>query len=163
MTVYGNPDGFFGRYPQIATKVTSADVSSVYLPSASEWVERSLARMFTLPFTSTNATAKELTYTRALLVHRLRTTNPDDSKELAEDLKESIAALLDGSAAMTFETSAAPIFAGPVFTLPQYAPFGTHADFEPTFSMDDTVNQQVDPDMLSFERTRRGITSPGSA
>ena len=162
MAVYGDVAGFFGRYPAISTKITSLEVSSAYLPSASEWVERRLAAGFVLPFSANNATARELTYTRALLTHRLRTVSAEDSEELRGDLLADIEALLTGQAAMTMDSSAAPIFATPQFAQPAQQAFGTHANYPTTFSVDEPELQRVDPNMLIAEERARGLTTVGS-
>ena len=152
---YGTASGFYARYPALATKITSAELDTSYLPQASEWIERKLAGNFTVPFSSNNKTARELTYLKSLHYYRLGTPNPVDSDELVNELKDAIDGLLGGEEGMAVDSgTGGPVFADPTETLPQDEPFST-AGFPNTFTMDEPEFQEVDPDLINYERDRR--------
>lgn len=95
---YGDVYGFFLRFPKV--QVSSAEVSSFFLYDASAWLDERLSKAFAVPFSSNNFTATRLTYMKALHLIRLRTINPGDSKEIADEIEKGVNQLLSGSAAM---------------------------------------------------------------
>ena len=157
--MYGTVDGFLTRYPQ--TKITSADLSQVYLPDASVWLDSMLGASFTVPFSSNVATIVTLAYLKALHQIRLRTLDPDDAKESGREIDSWIADLVAGKAAL-FTTSGAPIFARKQDVPPEDQVIGSTALFPPVFTLDDPLLQGVSQEQVSAIRADRGLAFVGS-
>jgi phage gp36-like protein len=156
---YGSVDGFFARYPQ--TKITSSDVSQVFLPDASAWLDSALAGAFTVPFSANNATVVTLAYLKALHLIKIRTQNPTDAQEAGREIADWIARLKAGQAAL-LTTSADLQFARSQDAPPEQQVSSTMGAYQPVFTMDDPLQQQVDPNLIADLRRARAYGLAGS-
>lgn len=152
MTITGDAAGFFTRFPN--TGISSADVNSVWLTDAKEWVSACLAEQFPVPFSSNNLTASRLAYQKAWHLIRLRTLNPDDSTEMGEALEKNIDALNGGEKGMILDDDTV------LYATPQHASgsedvWSNTMQFTPTFDEDEAARQEVDPDKITDLRRGR--------
>ena len=157
--MYGTVDGFLARYPQ--TKITSAELSQVYLPDASVWLDSKLGSCFAVPFSSNNVTIMTLTYLKALHQIRLRTLDPDDAREAGQEIESWIADLAAGNAAL-LTSSGEPQFARRQDAPPEERVAGSTAHYPPVFTMDDPLFQGVSRDQIDDIRSERGFGFVGS-
>lgn len=148
-------DGFNKRFPK--TDLTSADVNSIWLFDAKEWLESSLAERFTLPFCSNNITADRLIYQKAWHLKRLGTIDPADSEEMGNDLQAEIMALLEGNKAMIIQTDSGnlPIYAEKQQSEPQEEIWSDTKDYHRVFDLDDADRERVDRDRIINVRNKR--------
>jgi phage gp36-like protein len=156
---YGTVDGFLARYPQ--TKISSADISQVFLPDASAWLDSGLAAAFTIPFGSNNATIVTLAYLKALHLIKIRTQNAQDALEAGREIGDWIARLNKGQAALV-TTSGDRLFARAQDAPPEQAVVSTMGAYRPVFTMDDPLFQTVDPNLITDLRRARAYADPGS-
>lgn len=156
---YGTVDGFLARYPQ--TKISSADISQVFLPDAAAWLDSALAGAFTVPFSANNATAVTLGYLKALHLIKIRTQNALDAQEAGREIADWIARLIAGKAALV-TTSGDRLFARAQDDPPERAVVGTMGAYRPVFTMDDPLYQTVDPNLITDLRRVRAYADPDS-
>jgi phage gp36-like protein len=156
---YGTVDGFLARYPQ--TKINSADISQVFLPDASAWLDSVMAGAFTVPFSSNNATIVTLGYLKALHLIKIRTQNAQDAQEAGREIADWIARLNAGQAALV-TTSGGRLFARAQDDSPERSVVGTMGAYRPVFTMDDPLYQIVDPNLVTDLRRERAYADPGS-
>jgi hypothetical protein len=149
---YGTVDGFLARYPQ--TKASSADISQVFLPDASQWLDSVLARAFTVAFSANNATVQTLAYLKALHLIKVRTQNAQDAQEAGREIADWIARLNAGEAAL-LTTSGERIFGRAQDTPPERTVVATMGRYAPVFTMDDPLFQRVDPNLIQDLRHAR--------
>ncbi len=156
---YGTVDGFFARYPQ--TKITSADVSQVFLPDASAWLDSTLAGAFTIPFSANNVTVLTLTYLKALHLIKVRTQNAQDAQEAGREIADWVARLNSGAAGLV-TTSGDVAFARSQDAPPQQTVVSNMGAYQPVFTMDDPLVQRVDPNLITDLRAARAYGDPSS-
>jgi len=156
---YGTVDGFLARYPQ--TKISSADISQVFLPDAGAWLDSTLAGAFPVPFSSNNATIETLGYLKALHLIKIRTQNAQDALETGREIADWIARLNAGQAALV-TTSGDRLFARAQDNPPERAVVSAPGAFRPVFTMDDPLYQAVDPNLIAELRRVRSYADPSS-
>ncbi len=156
---YGTVDGFLARYPQ--TKISSADISQVFLPDAGAWLDSTLAGAFTVPFSANNATIVTLAYLKALHLIKIRTQNAQDAQEAGREIADWVARLNAGQAALV-TNSGDRRFARAQDAPPERAVVSTMGPYQPVFTMDDPLFQRVDPNLITDLRGARAYGDPSS-
>lgn len=94
---YADVQDFNGRY---TTKLGDAEISSHFLFYATSRLDAMLAPYFTVPFSSNNLVARDLTIDLAYLMVLQRSKDSKDYEALKQKTEERIKALADGSEAM---------------------------------------------------------------
>lgn len=142
MTPYATCDEFTMVYS--LKNVGPTEIRSVWLPYGTLRVNELLGGVFTIPFSSNNNTARDLSIHFAYLGYLLRTKNQTDSKELSENLMDRISTILEGNNPMILDDGS---------TL--YADKGTRNDawsntkeYKTIFDMRGAIDQRVDPDQI---------------
>jgi hypothetical protein len=156
---YGTVDGFLARYPQ--TKISSADIGQVFLPDAAAWLDSALAGAFSVPFSANNATAVTLAYLKALHLIKIRTQNAQDAQEAGREIADWAERLKCGQAAL-LTTSGDLLFARRQDAPPERAVFSTTGPYLPVFTMDEALQQRVDPNLVTDLRRARAYGDPSS-
>lgn len=145
MTVYAT----YSEYTQIYSDkgVSESEITSGWLPYGALRVNECLGGYYTTPFSSNNATARDLNIHFAHLGILLRTRKQDDSPELQKSLERRCASLTSSGAPMITDDGV-PIFpnANNVFDV-----YSNTKDYKPVFDLRDPINQRVDPDQLQDE------------
>jgi len=144
MTTYATVDQFAAYYNVEAIGINSSEIANVWLPYGWMRVNERLSKSYTTPFSSNNATARDLSIHFAYLGILLRTRNIEDSKELKEDLDSRIDAINKNNASMVLDDGAE--LQGSDNNL--FTAYSSTGDYKPTFDMRDDIYQRVDPDLL---------------
>ena len=128
--------------------VSEAAVNSQWLPYGALRVNEGLGSVFTLPFSTNNQSAKDLSIHYAYLGLLLRTRNQTDSEELLKDLNLRITDIRCGNQPMITTTGEA--------VYPESTSrndfWSTTQNYKPVFDMRDSLEQRIDPDQLDDER-----------
>lgn len=143
--IYATYSDFTTRY---ATRLPEADIASHYLPFASGRLEGLLGAYFTVPFSSNNLTARDLTIDLAYLLILQRSKDSGDADALGRMLQSRLAALAKGTEAMI--TSSGETLIG---AASENRVWGNTAPYDPVFNLLDSVSQKVDPDRLDEEES----------
>jgi len=145
MTIlYGTTDNFLQVYSAEIADITSEEIQNQWMPYGALRVNERLGRVFTIPFSSNNHTARDLSVKYAYLGILLRTRNIEDSKELKEDLDLRIKDIVDSNAPMVLD-SGLSMFADGTSTLSSWS---NTSDYKQVFDMRDAEYQEIDPDLL---------------
>ncbi len=121
----------------------SASQIDTFLIKASEKVNSILSCAYTIPFSSNNQTARELTIDTTRLAFMIRTKDPLDSAELKDELDERFKALCEGSAKMVTDSGA--LLLGEAITEGFWS---TTQDYKSVFDLRESDRQHIDPDQL---------------
>ena len=172
---YGSVWGMMRRIPALS-QVTSAQVNDFLLGQASIALDTLLGQAFPVPFSANNVTVNGmLIYDLAELRARDMDRDAKTGDALRTHVSSMLGALALGKAVMLQASSitAATGSADTVF----YAPYTkliaapdivppwmqvsalTGNSYVPVFDMDDWVNQQVDPNLVDFQRTLRQLSA----
>ena len=145
MTIlYGTVDQFLQVYSAEAVDISSTEISNQWMPYGALRVNERLGRVFTIPFSSNNQTARDLSVKYAYLGILLRTRNQEDSKELKEDLDLRIEDIIDGHSPMILDDGSGYFADGSSLT----SSFSNTSGYNNTFNMLDAENQEIDPDLI---------------
>lgn len=140
---YATYSEFIGRYDNDG--VQSEVNCTIFFASAR--VDRELASVYIVPFSSNNITAKDLTIDQTELIILQRSKTPqDDWIELKKCLDATYEALRSGQESMVTTSGSIQGEA------PGNLPMSTNQGFKPTFDMRDSEQQRIDPDRLEAER-----------
>lgn len=126
------------------SKISEAEISSAWLPHGALRVNESLGGAFTIPFSSNNYTARDLSIHFAYLGILKRTRNQTDSQELDECLQRRITDITCFNTPMITDSGDALYADKPG----KYNVFGSTAEYKNTFDMRDPVFQRVDSDLI---------------
>ena len=140
---YATFSEFTARY---ATKLTEAEVTSHYLPFATGRLEGLLGAYFSVPFSSNNLTAKDLTIDLAYLLVLQRSREPGDHEALKGRISDRIAALSQGAEAM-MTTSGEALTASPAGD----TVWSNTGRYKTVFDLRGAERQGVDPERLEEE------------
>lgn len=142
---YATYSEYIARYPN-DNEVSEVN-STIFFASAR--VDGELGSVFTIPFSSNNITAKDLTIDQTELILLQRSKSPkDDWIDLKECIQERYSDLRNNKEAMI--TTSGEIIQG---DLAGNLPASINQSFKPTFDMQDTEFQRVDPDRIDAERS----------
>lgn len=133
---YATFSDFNARY---ATRLGEAEVTSHYLPFASTRLNGLLGGAFTVPFSSNNQTARDLTIDLAYLMVLQRSKEPQDHQALDQAVQGRITGLLEGREAM-MTTSGEALFAEAA----RQVVWSSTARFRTVFDLRDAKLQSVD-------------------
>ncbi len=139
------------RYPELAKlpAAASPDIQNNLIAQAEGFVHGSLASQFSIPFSNTNVTAKDLVID-ALYVQNIQSRQVLKGKTLATVLADKITALKSGLMQMV-------TIAGTVAQVPTGDPvWSSTMNYPPTFGMGDLSMMAVSSDMLIDENAARG-------
>lgn len=125
--------------------VSSADINDTWLPHGALRVNEELAGAFTVPFSSNNYTAKDLSIHFGYLGLLMRTRKQDDSPELREYLQSRVAAMVSSGTPMMTDSGDA-IYASNNIKNEFWSSRETH---KPVFDMRDAEQERVDPDLIT--------------
>lgn len=140
MSQYATDTQFTAVYS--VQNLSTAQINT-FLQRASDMVNARLGGVYTVPFSSNNATARLLTVDIAMYMLRVRSLAPGDSAELKDSIDDLIASLVDGGGVMATDSGA---ILSPVN--PGREVWGSHASYKPVFDMRDSEDQRVDPDLI---------------
>ena len=141
--IYATYSEFTSRY---GTKLTAAEIGSHYLPFASGRLEGLLGACFTVPFSSNNLTAKDLTIDLAYLLILQRSKEPEDHEALSQRITGRIDALSLGTEAMV-TTSGEALLASQA----RQVVWSNTGRYKTVFDLRDSERQEIDPDRLDEE------------
>jgi len=127
-------------------RITQAEVENHWLPHGALMVNEFLGKCFTIPFSTNNETAKDLSVHFAYLGILERTRNQDDSEELRNSLQMRVENICEGNAPM-ITTSGEAIFPEEE-TANRFDAWSNTQDYKPTFDMREAIDQRVDPDLI---------------
>jgi len=144
MSTYATYEDFTFTYS--LANIKQSQIESGWLPYGALRVNEELGGKFTTPFSSNNATARDLNVRFAYLGILLRTRNPDDSRELSDNLEKRITDICCGNAPMILDDGSA------VFVTKEtnFDAFSTTESYKSTFDMRDPEDQRVDTDYISL-------------
>lgn len=136
-----------GRYPEIAKSKDATDVASSYIFFAEADIDSRLASRFTVPFSSNNVTAKDLTIDLTYLkVYQFK--DPEKAKLIEESINARIDKLLAGKSSM-MTTS------GDTLTSVGGTLYSTTGDYAPVFGMGNVEDFLVNSSQLQDEADSR--------
>ena len=124
--------------------VSQSQINSYYLPQGALRVNETLGSCFTIPFSSNNETAKDLSIHFAHLAILLRTRNQEDSNELKKELIQRVSDICSGNLGMVL-TDGTILSPG---STSRNEVWSTTQNYKPVFDMRDSWEQRVDPDYL---------------
>lgn len=101
---YATFSDFNARY---STKLTEGEVNSYYLPYATSRLEGVLGGHFTVPFSSNNVTARDLTIDLAYLMILQRSREHRDFEGFGRAVEARLRAVVQGNEAMMTDSGAA--------------------------------------------------------
>ena len=138
------------RYPELAKLPDTSSASQVQMINMAEGrVGSRLSGQYSVPFSSNNITAQDLTID-AIYIQTQMTRQPDRAKALRDDWNERVDALLSGAGEMVTEdgTIAGTVVGDPVWSSTQ--------DYHPTFGMGDPMTWEVSSSQAIDEDNARG-------
>lgn len=143
MTTYAT----FSEFTQVYSinGVSQDEINNVWLPYGARRINEELGAAFTIPFSSNNETAKQLSIEFGYLGILLRTRDQNDSQEMREDLMDRIADIACHGKPMilTDGTGINPS------KLTQAQFWSNTQDYKSVFDMRNASEQRVDPDQLN--------------
>lgn len=125
--------------------VDESEVSSYWLVHGALRVNEQLGCAFTIPFSSNNLTAKDLSIHYAALGILKRTRNQTDSQELGDYLRSRITDILSGGCGMITTSGEA---LAPDKDNGLNSAWSTNQNYNPTFDMRCPEDQRVDPNLI---------------
>lgn len=135
------------RYPQIERVGGASEISSVYVEYAERELEGYLAGYYTVPFSSNNLTAKDLSIDLTYL--RIGNLKAKDRKEFREEVMGRIKQLQIGAASMMTSSGGQLQSVGELV-------YSDSKDYHPVFGMGDTLDFAVDSSQVDAEDAERG-------
>lgn len=135
------------RHPVMSNVGDAIKMESTHILPAENEVDARLAPVFTVPFSSNNATAADLAI--QLVYLRAGFLKEDNWTNYKSYIDERFDRLLDGSEAML--TSSGDVISSQDATVAYH----THAGYKPVFDLTDTIDQEVDPDLVDAEDDKR--------
>lgn len=126
------------------SKISEAEINSSWIPYGALRVNESLGGSFTIPFSSNNHTARDLSIHFSYLGILYRTRNQNDSVELREALEKRITDITCFNAPMITD-SGDSLYANKGNS---YNVFGSTSSYKNTFDMRDPIDQRIDPDLI---------------
>ena len=148
MGLYIDWNDIVSRYPSIAGVGGAEEVSSAHIIYAENELNGRLSPKYTVPFSSNNMTAKDLSIEISYV--RIGNINTDQRSELIESIDKRIERLLSGDEDMMDDTG----------EIVQISVGGTiwssTMNYTPTFGSGDIEDFVVDPDLISDEDSARG-------
>ena len=147
-----HPYASYAQFTQVysVAGLTQPQLENHYLPAGARWIDGRLGSVFTVPFSSTNLTARDLNIHASMYLFLSgRTAKQDDAEEILKMLDGCITSLVSSNGVMlqSDDTTLAA-------TSPQFQAWSTQKDYSPTFNMLDVVEQRVDHDRIIDERDR---------
>lgn len=145
---YVNYADVVNRYPMIGKSGGEDQITSDFIRYAEFELEEKLGKKFSIPFSSNNMTAKDLSIDLTYLKFMRTTGNDFDFETLQASVNSRIAGLLKGDAFMAIESS---------------DPLGKSEDsvyvgmnYKPVFGLGDELEFDVSSERLSFEENNYG-------
>jgi len=149
MGLYIDWNDLVSRYSSASTKGGGADeISSSHIIYAENELNGRLAPKFTVPFSSNNLTAKDLSIDLTYL--RIGNLNSDNYTKLKDSIDERINRLLAGEENMV-DVDGNEIAQSVGGTL-----YSSTQNYTPTFGFGNTEDFVVDPDLIEDEDASRG-------
>lgn len=140
------PYATYQQYTMVYSEkgIGQSEISSYWLFYGAQRVNECLGGFYTLPFSSNNATARQLSIDYGHLGILIRTRRQDDSEELINELEKRISYLTSSGSPMMTD-SGESIFPdrNNVFDV-----YSSTKDWKPVFDLRDAVDQRIDPDQL---------------
>lgn len=138
------------RYPEMdkLPSGTSPEIQANLILMAEASVHSRLASRYSVPFSSSNYTARDLTVD-TLYVQNQLTRQPEKAKALQENLDARIAALLSGAASMVDSTGAATTMVGDTI-------WSSTQNYPPVFGVSDIEASIVSSEQVYDENAARG-------
>lgn len=134
-------DDLKARYPDI-DRISSTDVNSYHIVFAENELDGMMASRFTVPFSSNNQTAQDLSLDLAYL--RVGNISMEDRKMLRDELKFRINELLRGNEQMRLADGTFLQSVGETV-------WSNTMDYHPAFGMNDSKWLRIDSDQLEDE------------
>jgi hypothetical protein len=135
------------RHPMLSNVGDATKMEATHIAPAENEVDARLAGVFTTPFSVNNATAKDLSIQ---LVYLRAGYLKDENWTIFKDyIDERFERLLSGAEAML--TSSGDTLSVSDTT----EAYHTHSGYKPIFDLTDVVDQEVDPDLIDSEDSRR--------
>ncbi len=147
ITPYATYTDFTRVYSVSAFNVSQAEVESAWLPHGAVAVNEKLGNCFTLPFSSNNASARDLNVHYAYLGILERTRNQEDSLELRNSLQDRISDICSGNSPMALDDGTALFPDGST----KFEVWSNTQEYKQTFDMRNPLYQRVDPDRIDDE------------
>lgn len=141
---YATYSEFIGFYNPKGFSVD--DITNNWLPHGSLVVNERLAGSFTIPFSSNNETAKDLSIHFAYLGILNRSRNTTDSDELRTYLDDRIASIVSSGNPM-ITTSGDAIYSNNPGS-PKFTAWSNTENYKNTFDVRCAEDQRIDPDYL---------------
>ena len=129
--------------------VDEAHINSQWLPYGALRVNEALGACFTVPFSSNNQSARDLSIHFAHLGLLLRTRNQEDSQELKADLMSRISDIC--SLGMGMVTDSGDILSPSTTSVNEV--WSNTQGYKSVFDMRDAVCQRIDPDYIDALNT----------
>jgi len=131
--------------------ITQDEIENFWLVHGSLVVNERLGGHFTIPFSSNNETAKDLSIHFSYLGILNKTRNQTDSQELKTYLDERIASIVSsGTAMVTTDGFSIKASNGN----PRTTAWSNTQDYNPVFDHREAIYQRVDPDLIEDEFDR---------
>lgn len=135
------------RYPAIERVGDATEVGSTYIRYAENYLNGRLSTKFTVPFSSNNFTAKDLSID--ITYGRIGNMKAEDREKFIEKIDDRINRLLNGEENMVADdgTIIAQTDGGSIWSTTQ--------DYAPIFGFGDIEDFEVDPDLVRDENDAR--------
>lgn len=145
---YITQEELVGRYGEFLKIGGDADVTSHHIAGAERKLNSMLGTVFTVPFSSNNLTAKELTI-QLTYVQYWESRKPEKVEETKKSLFQWIDDLRNGLASMDVGSGDG------LYASSANAPYSSTSQYHPTFGHGDIENMIVDPDLIDAESDAR--------
>lgn len=149
---YANWEALIARYPEFNKLGGNQEVNSSYIHPAERELDSRLGIFFTVPFSSNNYTATDLTL-EIVYARYYQTLNPDKAELKQKYIDSRITALISGNAAM-IASSGGVIGAIEGATGIAYS---NTMSYHPVFGMGDIADFHADSAQLTYEEDVRGF------
>lgn len=151
MATYATWEDLINRYPAMEALGGSAEVNSSYIHGAERELESALGAFYTIPFSSNNYTATDLTLELAYIRY-YESVKPDWAEKKMEHFEKRIEKLIAGTMVMSVSSGDAVLSV----SNPGGAAMSTTQDYHPTFGVGATIDMLVSSGQLLDEADERG-------
>lgn len=150
MTTYATWNQLVERYPSMEKIGGSAEVNSAWIHAAERELESVLGNNYTVPFSSNNYTATDLSI-ELTYIRYYESVNPDWAEKKIEHFEKRIEALIAGTMVMmTTSGGSVTLSSGPGGAF-----MSTTEAYHPTFGVGDILDMAVSSGQLTDEESAR--------
>ncbi len=148
MTRYIKWDDVANRYPTVKDLGDAEELKEGFIQYAEAEIDARLGRFYAMPITAGSSYPMIRDLSIDLSYIRTRNITMERANLIKDHIDDRINGLINGKSALIDDS-------GAVLDRVSDTMWGSHTEFQPTFGMHDTLDQEVDTDLKEDEVDRR--------